>query len=33
MHPKSQGSLEPLSTHSSIQILANENSLPDVRAY
>jgi hypothetical protein len=33
MQRKSQGSVEPLSTHSSIQILAKENSLPDVRAY
>jgi hypothetical protein len=33
MQRKSQGSAEPLSTHSSIQILANEHSLPDVRAY
>jgi hypothetical protein len=33
MHPKSQGPPEPLSTHSSIQILAKENSLPEVRAY
>ena len=32
MQRKSQGSAEPLSTHSSIQILANEH-LPDVRAY
>jgi hypothetical protein len=30
---KSQAPPEPLSTHSSIQILTNENSLPDVRAY
>ncbi len=33
MQRKSQGSAEPLSTHSSIQILANEHSLPDVRAH
>jgi hypothetical protein len=33
MQRKSQGSAEPLSTHSSIQILAKENSLPDIRAY
>jgi hypothetical protein len=33
MQRKSQGPPEPLSTHSSIQILAKENSLPDVRAY
>jgi hypothetical protein len=33
MQRKSQGSPEPLSTHSSIQILANDNSLPAVRAY
>ena len=33
MQRKSQGSAEPLSTHSSIQILAKENSLPEVRAY
>lgn len=33
MQPKSQGPPEPLSTHSSIQILANENSPPEVRAY
>jgi hypothetical protein len=33
MQRKSQGSAEPLSTHSSIQILAKENCLPDVRAY
>jgi hypothetical protein len=33
MQRKSQGSPEPLSTHSSIQILAKENSLPEVRAY
>jgi hypothetical protein len=33
MQRKSHGSAEPLSTHSSIQILANENTLPDVRAY
>jgi hypothetical protein len=33
MQPNSQGSPEPLSTHSSIQILAKENTLPEVRAY
>jgi hypothetical protein len=33
MQRKSHGSAEPLSTHSSIQILANEHSLPDVRAH
>jgi hypothetical protein len=33
MQRKSQGPPEPLSTHSSIQILAKENSLPEVRAY
>jgi hypothetical protein len=33
MHRKSQGPPKPLSTHSSIQILANEDTLPDVRAY
>ena len=33
MQRKSHGPVEPLSTHSSIQILANENSLPEVRAY
>ena len=33
MQRKSQGPVEPLSTHSSIQILADENSLPEVRAY
>jgi hypothetical protein len=33
MQRKSQGPPEPLSTHSSIQILANEHSLPDVRAH
>jgi hypothetical protein len=33
MQRKSQGLPEPLSTHSSIQILAKENTLPDVRAY
>jgi hypothetical protein len=33
MQRKSQGPVEPLSTHSSIQILANESSLPEVRAY
>jgi hypothetical protein len=33
MQRKSQGSAEPLSTHSSMQILARENSLPEVRAY
>jgi hypothetical protein len=33
MRRKSQGPPEPLSTHSSIQILASENSLPDIRAY
>jgi hypothetical protein len=33
MQRKSRGSAEPLSTHSSIQILANESSLPDVRAH
>jgi hypothetical protein len=33
MQRKSQGSAKPLSTHHSIQILANEHSLPDVRAY
>jgi hypothetical protein len=32
MQRKSQGLAEPLSTDSSIQILAKENSLPDVRA-
>jgi hypothetical protein len=33
MQRKSQGLPEPLSTHSSIQILAKENTLPEVRAY
>jgi hypothetical protein len=33
MQRQSQGSAEPLSTHSSIQILTNEHSLPDARAY
>jgi hypothetical protein len=33
MQPKSQGPPEPLSTHSSIQILAKESSLPEVRAH
>jgi hypothetical protein len=33
MQRKSQGSPEPLSTHTSMQILAKENSLPEVRAY
>jgi hypothetical protein len=33
MQRKSQGLAEPLSTDGSIQILAKENSLPDVRAY
>ena len=33
MQRKSQGSVEPLSTHTSMQILAKENSLPEVRAY
>jgi hypothetical protein len=33
MHRKSQGPREPLSTHSSIQILAKEDTLPEVRAY
>jgi hypothetical protein len=33
MHRKSQGPPEPLSTHSSMQILAKENTLPEVRAY
>ena len=33
MQRKSQGPPEPLSTHSSIQILAKENTLPEVRAY
>jgi len=33
MQRKSQGSPEPLSTHTSMQILARENSLPEVRAY
>jgi hypothetical protein len=33
MQRKSQGPPEPLSTHTSMQILAKENSLPDVRAY
>jgi hypothetical protein len=33
MQRKSQGPPEPLSTHSSIQILAKEDTLPEVRAY
>jgi hypothetical protein len=33
MQRKSQGPPEPLSTHSSMQILAKENTLPEVRAY
>jgi hypothetical protein len=33
MQRKSQGPPEPLSTHTSIQILAKENTLPEVRAY
>jgi hypothetical protein len=33
MQRKSQGPPEPLSTHSSIQILAKDNSLPEIRAY
>jgi hypothetical protein len=33
MQRKSPGLAEPLSTHSSIQILAKENSLPDVPAH
>jgi hypothetical protein len=33
MQRKSQGSAEPLTTHSSMQILARDNSLSEVRAY
>jgi hypothetical protein len=33
MQRKSHGSAEPLSTHTSMQILAREHSLPEVRSY
>jgi hypothetical protein len=33
MQRKSQGLAEPLSTHTSMQILAKEHALPEVRSY